>query len=71
MSYKNIGIYHIRYITMKNIGDKENINSVNSLYLIIGKADGHTKESIANKYFTFAPTGKKNFYSNKNESLLV
>ena len=56
---------------MKNIGDKENINSVNSLYLIIGKADGHTKESIANKYFTFAPTGKKNFYSNKNESLLV
>ena len=56
---------------MKSIGDYENINSVNSLYLIIGEADGHIKESIGNKYFTFASTGKNNFYSYKNESLLV
>ena len=27
-SYKNIGIYNIGYITMKNIDDYEDINSV-------------------------------------------
>ena len=46
---------------MKSIGDYEIINSVNSLYLIIGKADGHIKESLGKKYFTFASTGKNNF----------
>ena len=34
-SYKNIGIYYIRYITTKDF-DNIKINSVNSLYLIIG-----------------------------------
>ena len=33
-SYKNIIIYYIGYITMKNL-DNVNINSVNPLYLII------------------------------------
>ena len=36
-SYKNIGIYHIGYITIKIISDCENINSVNPLYLMIGE----------------------------------
>ena len=39
-SYKNIGIYHIGYITVKSISDCKNINSVNPLYPIIGDADG-------------------------------
>ena len=34
-SYKNIGIYYIGYITMKD-SDHVKINSVNPLYLIIG-----------------------------------
>ena len=38
--YKNIGIYYIGYITIKNICDYENINTVNPLYLIIGEVDG-------------------------------
>ena len=38
---KNIGIYSVRYITTKKIDYYENINSVNPLYLIIGKADGY------------------------------
>ena len=38
-SYKNIDIYYIGYITMKSISDYESINSVNLLYLIVGKAD--------------------------------
>ena len=40
-SYKNIGIYHIVYITMKSISDCENINSVNPTYLITGNVDGY------------------------------
>ena len=40
-SYKNVGIYYTGYITIKSISDHENINSVNSLYLIIGETDGY------------------------------
>ena len=36
-SYKNIGIYNTGYITIKKIDDYESINSVDPLYLIIGK----------------------------------
>ena len=52
-SYKNIGIYNIGYITIKKIDDCENIYSVNPLYLIIGKVDGHIKENNGNKYLVF------------------
>ena len=44
ISYKNIGIYYIAYITMKSISDCENINSVNPLYLIIGEVDGYIEK---------------------------
>ena len=48
-SYKDIDIYYIRYITMKKIGDCQNIYSVNPypLYLIIVKVDGHTECSCS------------------------
>ena len=46
--YKNIDIYYIRYITIKNIDDYANIRSVNPLYLIIGKLDGYIEESNVN-----------------------
>ena len=49
-SYKNIGIYHIRYITIKSISGYENINSVNLLYLIIGDVDGYIEEYNGNIY---------------------
>ena len=48
-SYKNIGIYNIGYITIKKIDDYENINSVNLLYLMIGKAIGHIEGNNGNK----------------------
>ena len=38
-SYKNIDIYYVGYITVKD-SDYVKINSVNHLYLIIGKVDG-------------------------------
>ena len=52
-SYKDIGIYSIRYITIKKIDDYENIYSVNSLYLIIDHARGYIEEKEVNKYFIF------------------
>ena len=52
-SYKNIGIYHIGYITIKKIRDYENINSVNPLHLMIGEVDGYIEETNGNKYFCF------------------
>ena len=45
-SQKNIGIYYIRYITIKKIDDYKNIYSVNPLYLIIGKVHGLLKEEM-------------------------
>ena len=45
-SYKNIGIYNIGSITMKETDDYENINSVSPLYLIIDKADVYSKKTM-------------------------
>ena len=39
-SYRNIDIHYIGYIKMKNV-DYANIHSVNSLYFIIGEAEGY------------------------------
>ena len=44
-SYKNIHIYYIGYITMKDC-DYIKINSVNPLYLTIDKADGFNEEKM-------------------------
>ena len=44
-SYKNIDIYYIGYITMKD-SDYVKINSVNPLYLIIEKVDGYIEEKM-------------------------
>ena len=57
-SYKNIGIYNIGYITIKKIDVCESINSVNPLYLIIGKVDGYIKENNGKKYLVFTSTNK-------------
>ena len=63
-SYKNIGIYHIGYITIERIIDYKNINSVNPLYLNIGEVDGYIEGNNGNKYLTFAST-------NKNKKVLI
>ena len=56
-SYKNIDIYYIGYITMKD-SDYVKINSVNPLYLIIDKVDGYIEEKNGNKYLTLVSTDK-------------
>ena len=54
--YKEINFYYIGYITIKKIDDCENIYSVNPLYLIIGKVDGHIEEKNGSKYLVFDST---------------
>ena len=56
--YKNIDIYYIRYIAIKNISDYENIHNVNPLDLIIGKAYGYTEEKNRKKHLISASTVK-------------
>ena len=57
-SYKNIGIYNIRYITIKKIDDCENIYSGNPLYLHIYHANEYIEEKGVNKYLIFDSTDK-------------
>ena len=56
--YKDIDIYYIGYITVKKIGDCENISSVNPLYLMIYSATGYFKEKYDEKYLIFDSTEK-------------
>ena len=57
-SDKNIDIYYIGYITMKSISDYESIHNVNSMYFIVGEADGYIEEKNGNKYLVFASKDK-------------
>ena len=56
-SYKNIDIYYIRYITMKD-SDYVKIKSTNPLYLIINKVNGHLEEKNENTYLILDFTDK-------------
>ena len=60
-SYKNIDIFCIESIAIKNISDYENVQSVNLFHLIIGKADGYTEEKNWNKYLQIK-TNTNNIY---------
>ena len=48
--YKDIDSYYIGYVTVKKIANCNNINSVNSLYLMINEMIGHFEEKNGNKY---------------------
>ena len=45
---KNIGVYNIGYIAIRNIDDYENIYSVNPLYLLVNHVSGYIKEKNGN-----------------------
>ena len=65
ISYKNIGIYNIGYITIKKVGDCENIYSVNHLYLLINHANEYIEEKNRNKYLIFDSTNENKELLNK------
>ena len=69
-SYKNIDIYYIGYITMKD-SDYVKINSVNPLYLIIDEVDGHFEEKNGNKYLILDSTNKNKKVLTKYTELWV
>ena len=48
-NYKEIDIYYIGYVTVKE-NYCNNINSVNPLYLMINEMIGHFEEKNGNKY---------------------
>ena len=55
-------IYHIEYIAMKSL-DNKNIDSANSIYLILNNVDGYiecnsTEESNGDKHLIFVSTDK-------------
>ena len=56
-SYKNILIYYIGYVTIKNLKYVK-INSINPLYLFINKVNVYFEEIIKNKYLTLLPTNE-------------
>ena len=56
-SYKNIDIYYIGYIIVKD-SEYVNINSVNPLYLNIKKVEEYVEEINGNKYLTLVFTDK-------------
>ena len=56
-SYKDIDIYCICYITIKD-SDYVKINCVNPLYLIVKEVDGYFEEINANKYLNLVFTDK-------------
>ena len=58
-SYKNLDIYYIGYITLKDCYYVK-ISSVNPLSLIISKRDGYIKEKNGSKYSVFDSANENN-----------
>ena len=56
-SYKNILIYYIAYVTIKNLKYVK-ISSVNPSYLTLNKMNGYFKETDGNMYLTLIPTNE-------------
>ena len=61
-SSMEINIYFISYVTKKS---EYNINSVNTLYLLVAKLDGFVEEENGNRYLNISLT-----HNNNNELLI-
>ena len=69
-SYKNVLIYYIGYMTVKD-SKYIKINSVNPLYLVINKVNGYSEEINENKYLTLVPTNESKEKIKKYEELWI
>ena len=63
--YNEIDIYYIGYVTIRKIGDYNNINCVNPLYLMIDEMIGHFEEKNENKYLVLDEINENKEVSNK------
>ena len=55
-------MYYIGFIPTKNIGDCENIHSVNPLHLLVNHASGYIEEKNENKYLIFHYSVNENIW---------
>ena len=69
-SYKNILIYYIGYVTIKD-SKYVKMYSVNPLYLIFNKVNGYFEEINGNKYLTLVPTNDSKAKNKKSEELWI
>ena len=67
-SYKNILIYSIGYVTIKD-SKYLKVNSVNPLYFIFNKVNGYFEEINGNKYLTLVPISESKEKIKKYEEL--
>ena len=67
-SYKNILIYYIGYVTIKDSKDRK-IYSVNALYLVFSKVNGYFEEIDKNKYLMLVRTNESKEKIKKYEEL--
>ena len=67
-SYKNILIYHIVYVTIKN-SKYIKINSASSLHIIINNMNGYFEEINKNKNLTLVRTNERQEVIKKCEEL--
>ena len=67
--YNEIDIYYIGYVNIKKIGDYNNINSVNPLYLMINEMIGHFEEKNENKYLVLDDVDENKEVSKKYEEV--
>ena len=52
-THKDLDIYNIGYVTIKEIGDCYDVNSVNLLYLRIDNVSGYIEKINEDKYLVF------------------
>ena len=67
-SYKNILIYYIACITIKD-SKHVKLSSVNPLYLMFNKMNGYFEEINGNKYLTLVPFNESK--EKKNEKMWI
>ena len=67
--YSEMDIYYMGYVTFKKIGNCNNINSVNSLYLMINEMIGHFEEKNENKYLVLDDVDENKEVSKKYEEV--
>ena len=69
-SYKNILIYYIAYVAIKD-SKYGKIRSVNPLYIIFNRMNGCFEEINGNKYLTLVPTNESKEKIKKYEGLWI
>ena len=66
---KEINIYYTGYMTVKKVANRNNINSVNPLYLMINEMINISEEKYENKYLVLDDVDENKEVSKKYEEV--